>query len=329
MPRAVALFSGGLDSTLAILVLKRQGFEIDALNVRTPMDCCRVPAARAAAELGVRLTVRPVEEDYVDVIRRPRFGYGRAMNPCVDCRIYMARMARRLMDQVGACVVATGEVLGQRVNSQKRRQLTAIEVHSGLEGRLLRPLSARLLPPTVPEREGLIDRERLYGFSGRGRRPLIALARRLGVETIPGPSTGCALTERSFAPRVRDLMEMNPAATLADYELLNLGRHVRFDERTKVVVSRNGAENSRLRAMLERSSSPRWALVAPDGFPGPFAIVAGEVSPAACTFAAGLIARYGSPPEDAGAVLVEHDGTTQALPLSPAAELAAEGGSPP
>lgn len=310
MRRAIVLFSGGLDSTLAVRIMQEQGFLVEALHVRTPFDCCRVPAARQAAELGVGLTVVSVADDYVEIVRRPRFGYGRAVNPCVDCRIYLCRMAGRMMDQTGACAVVTGEVLGQRAGSQRRRHLETIEVHAGLEGRLLRPLSARLLAPTVPEREGLVDREKLYAFSGRSRKPLIELARRLGVTRIPGPSTGCALAEPGFAPRVRDLVELDPQATLADFELLNYGRHVRLDERAKVVVGRNARENAAIRALYERHATPRWALLEPDGFPGPSALVAGRIDEAAVRSAAGLVLRYAKARQAPTAtVSVLHDGT--------------------
>ncbi len=295
MNRAVVLFSGGLDSTLAVRLLQEQGFEVEALNVRTPFDCCRQPAAEVAAGLGVRLTVLSVGDDYVEIIRRPKFGYGRAVNPCVDCRIHLCRMARSLMHDSGACLVATGEVLGQRPNSQKRRHLDAIEVHSGLEGRLLRPLSARLLAPTLPEREGLVDRARLFGFSGQGRKPLIELARKLGLTRFPGPSSGCALAQPSFAPRVLDLIQLDPQATRADFELLGLGRHVRVDERTKVVLGRNAEENAALRALSTRAASPRWRLLEPEGFAGPTAVVCGEASDEALRMADGLVRHYAAP----------------------------------
>ena len=292
MSRAVALFSGGLDSSLAIRILQEQGFEVEALNVRTTFDCCRAPAARAAAELGARLTVLSVQDDYLDVIRRPTYGYGRGMNPCLDCRIYMCKMASRFMQQTGACVVITGEILGQRPMSQKRRDLDVVAYESGLEGRLLRPLSARLLQPTVAELQGQIDRRRLYGFSGRGRKPLIELAKRLGIGRIPGPSTGCALTETTFAPRVRDLMRFQPEATLWEFELLNVGRHFRFDPGTKVVVGRREEENLRMEQFFHRADAPRSAFLHPEGFVGPDALLVGPLSEAALEFAAARMLRY-------------------------------------
>ncbi len=219
-----------------------------------------------------------VGEDYLDLIRSPRHGYGRAVNPCVDCRIHMAKMARRMMENLGACVVISGEVLGQRPMSQKRCDLEVIAHESGLDGRLLRPLSAKQLAPTIPEREGLVDRDRLYGFSGRGRTKLMALARQLGLRVFAQPSTGCALTEESFAPRVRDLMRFSPSATTWDFELLNVGRHIRLDESTKAVVGRNAEENAVLRSFAARADASESARIEPEGFAGPDVLLVGEPS---------------------------------------------------
>jgi len=220
MPRAVALFSGGLDSMLAVRIMQREGFDVEGLNVRTPFSCCQVDPAKAAAAMGVRLSVVSVGDDYLDIIRRPAFGFGRGVNPCVDCRIYMCRLAREQMLQLHADLVITGEVVGQRPMSQKRRDLDVIQRHSGLEGRLLRPLCARLLPPTLPEQQGLIQRDHLYDFTGSGRHKLLELAKQLGLPDPPTPSVGCTLTQPAFAPKVRDLLQFQYHATRWHFELL-------------------------------------------------------------------------------------------------------------
>jgi tRNA-specific 2-thiouridylase len=292
MPRAVALLSGGLDSMLAVGILQRQGFEIEALNIRTLFECCQGRAARAAGQLGVRLTVRSVADDYLDVIRQPVYGYGKGVNPCVDCRIYMCKMAKQFMHQVDACLVVTGEVLGQRPMSQRRWQVEVIERKSGLEGRLLRPLSAKLLPPTIPEQQGLADREAFYEFNGRGRGALIRLAERLGIREIPQPSTGCALAQVTFAPRVRDLITAHSNATCWDFELLNVGRHLRIDEHTKAVVGRNEPENAVLGDFFRRADASETALVHPESFLGPDVLLVGQVTNEAVRFAGALILRY-------------------------------------
>ncbi|MHB8898140.1 MAG: hypothetical protein ACYC6Y_05290 [Thermoguttaceae bacterium] len=290
--KAVALFSGGLDSMLAIRILQEQGFEVEALNIRTVFDCCKVPAAQAAANLGVRVTVLGVADDYLQVLRHPRHGYGKGFNPCVDCRAYMARMARQLMEEIGACVVITGELLGQRPNSQKRPQLEIVAREAGLQGRLLRPLSAKLLAPTIPETQGLIDREKLYDFTGRSRKPLIELAEKFGIVDLPTPSTGCALTEKTFAPRVQDLLERQPDANRWDFELLNTGRHIRHGDRTKIVVGRNQPENALLEAFFRRGDAPLVALVEPANFVGPVALIVGPRDDEAIGLTGALLVRY-------------------------------------
>ncbi len=321
MPRAVALFSGGLDSMLSVRIMQQQGFDVEALNLRTLYSCCQTGAAQIAAAMGVRLTVLSVGDDYVDVIRNPKYGYGRAVNPCIDCRIYMCRMARRFMEKVGACVVVTGEVAGQRPMSQKKHQLAIIARRSGLEGRLLRPLSARLLPPTAAELEGLVDRQGLYAFSGRARRPLMALAQQLkipetGAGRWPSPSTGCALTEPTFAPRVRDLLRCHPDAGRWDFEVLNHGRHFRFDSQTRVVVGRNATENAALRLLALRKDAPEVALLTPENFRGPDALVVGSASPPVVEFAGTLMLRYAQAEHSAGAkVCVTGPGGRSAMPI--------------
>jgi hypothetical protein len=292
MPRAVALFSGGLDSTLAILLVQRQGIEVQALNIRTTFDCCRAPAAQLAHQLGAKLTVLSVAEDYIDVLRNPTHGYGRGVNPCVDCRIYMAKMAKRFMEDMDACLVITGEVVGQRPMSQKKRDLSIIEEQSGLQGRLLRPLSAKLLPPTLPEKQGIIDRSRLKAFSGRNRTSLMRLAQELGLKQTPQPSTGCALTEVTFAPRVRDLWDHNVNASLRDLELLKLGRHIRVDTQIKAVVGRDATENAALALFFEQEASCHMAYLHPENFLGADVLVTGRIDEQSIELATGLVLRH-------------------------------------
>lgn len=298
MPRAVALFSGGLDGMLAVRILQEQGFEVDALYIATVFACSdsESRAAEAADDLGVRLTVQNVADDYLELIRHPSFGYGRGLNPCIDCRIYMVRMAGRFMEDLRACLVITGEILGQRPMSQKRRDLDLIRHRSGIDDRLLRPLSAKLLEPTAAEREGLVDREKLFDFVGRGRGKLIELAARFGLYRVPAPSTGCALTESTFAPRVRDLIEFRAEATRWEFELLNVGRHFRLGADTKAVIGRDAAENASLRRFAARGDAPESALLEPENFLGPDALVVGPIAGAtaeeALHIAAGLMLRY-------------------------------------
>jgi tRNA U34 2-thiouridine synthase MnmA/TrmU len=290
--RCVALFSGGLDSILAVRIMQEQGIEVEVLNFKTIFTCCQDQAGQAARDLGVRLTVLATEDDYLDLVKYPRFGYGKGANPCVDCRIYMFEGAKRYMEQSGAQFIVSGEVVGQRPMSQKKRDLEVIAFHSHLEDLLVRPLSAKLLPPTLPERKGWIDRSRLYGIKGRGRRELIALAKQYGLQDIPTPSTGCALTETLFAKKVHDLIHFEPEAQRWDFELLKLGRHFRFDDHVKAVVGRNEAENEQLEYMFRLPNSSASTMFYPANFMGPRVLLIGASTPLSLDFATGLVMRF-------------------------------------
>ncbi|NIL97122.1 MAG: hypothetical protein GTO53_06105 [Planctomycetales bacterium] len=324
--RAVALLSGGLDSILAVRTLQQQGIEVEALNFRTLFTCCQDQASQAARRLGITLTALHAEDEYLQRVRRPQFGYGRGANPCVDCRIYMFQRASEYMRQVGASLVVSGEVLGQRPNSQKRRDLRVIEWHSGLQGRLLRPLSAKLLPPTLPEQEGQVDREQLHAFSGRSRKGLIALAQRFGfaADEIPSPSTGCALTEKTFAPRVFDLLKMDKKNTPWDFELLKVGRHLRLTSATKAVIGRRADENQLLEYLAGRPDSRAAAVLQPANFAGPTVLLVGTVDDLALETAGALLLRFAKDPPPGPQVLLRRDGRQSLRPVDhhPAAETA-------
>lgn len=309
MARCVALLSGGLDSMLAVRLMQEQGIEVEGLNFKTIFTCCQDQAGQSARDLGIRVTVVGQDADYLDLVKAPRFGYGRGANPCVDCRIYMFRKAKVLMEQCGAQFVVSGEIVGQRPMSQKRRDLEVISYHSELDDLLLRPLSARLLPPTRPEREGLVDRERLWDFSGRSRKGLIKLANRLGISDIPSPSTGCALTEPRFSRKVFDLIEREPNSDAWDYDLLKYGRHFRFDDRTKIVVGRNESDNQVLKLMHQSPHQTDTVLISPSGFAGPRVLVVGLASHATFKIAASLLLRYAHQSDTTGLeVEVDRDG---------------------
>ncbi len=329
--RAVVLLSGGLDSILAIRILQEQGVEVEAVNFQTIFTCCRDNAARAAHDLNVRLTVLEQGDDYVELVRRPRYGYGKGANPCVDCRIYMFRHARTFMHEIGATFVASGEVLGQRPMSQKRRDLDIIARQSGLDSLLLRPLSALLLPPTHPETTGQVDRSRLYAFAGRSRKGLIRLAKHFGLKDIPSPSTGCALTEKTFAGKVHDLIRIDSHSQRWDFELLNVGRHLRIDTRTKAIVGRNASENESLDTMFRAPQSRGSALFVPDNFAGPTVMLVGPPTESALQFAGALLLRYTKRYDPENAVVIrdlivdgDQEGISQSVrvhPLPQAAEL--------
>ncbi len=294
MTRCVTLLSGGLDSMLAIRIMQAQGIEVEALNFKTMFTCCQDLSAQAAHRLGVRLTVVSQEDDYLELIKNPRFGYGKGANPCVDCRIYMFERAEKFMEQIGADFIVSGEVVGQRPMSQKRRDLDVISHQSGLEDLLLRPLSAKLLLPTLPERKGLVDRERLYAFQGRSRKGLIRLAKAYGLDEVPTPSTGCALTEPLFGKKVHDLIQIQVDPQPWDFQLVKVGRHFRFDDQTKVIVGRDQTENQQLEYSHRLPEATSTALFDPESFSGPVALLSGPPTDEAIEFALGLVLRYGT-----------------------------------
>jgi hypothetical protein len=314
----VALLSGGLDSLLAIRVLQEQNVRIEAFNFKTIFTCCQNRSAQAARELGVPLTVIREEDDYLDLIRDPRFGYGKGANPCIDCRIYMFRRARIFMEQIGADFVASGEILGQRPKSQKRWDLDVIAYHAGLEELLLRPLSAKLMPITLPERQGVVDRSQLYAFTGRGRKGLVQLAERYGLRTIPHPSTGCALTDPRFSRIVFDLMKRCPDAGRWDFELLKLGRHFRFDNDVKLIVGRRETENEQLESMHALPGARSTAALKPADYTGALVLVVGPLSENALRYAGGLAWRYArlEGRNEARVHVIERD-RTWTMPIQP------------
>ena len=252
MIKAIALLSGGLDSTLSTKLILEQGVEVEAINFLT-LFCNCTPRGKtclvsksAATKLGIKLKVFEVSREYLEIVKNPKHGYGRNMNPCLDCRIFMFKRAGQYMRETGASFLITGEVLGERPMSQRREAMRIIEKESGLEGLILRPLSAKLLNSTIPEKEGLVNRKKLLAMKGRSRRPQIELAEQLDINDYPCPAGGCLLTDPGFAGRIRDLKDHRPDFTLNDVQLLKIGRHFRLGPETKLVVGRNEEENSRL-----------------------------------------------------------------------------------
>jgi len=284
----IALISGGLDSALAAKLMLEQGIGVQGLFLSMSWGCCeKDKAVSCAQQLGIPLMVLPVGEAYLDVIRQPKYGYGTGMNPCIDCRIYMFRIARQYMQELGAGFVVTGEVLGQRPMSQMRRPLGLIEAESGLEGLLLRPLSAQLLEPTLPELLGVVDRDRLLRIAGRSRQEQMALAQAEGISGYSTPAGGCLLTDEHFANKAKDLFAHEERPTTKDMELLTVGRHFRVGPRTKIILGRNEIEN----LMLEGHAQPGYTCLRPQ-FAGPAALLTGEWSDEAARLAVSLICRH-------------------------------------
>jgi tRNA-uridine 2-sulfurtransferase len=289
MPRAIVLFTGSLDAMLAARALLDQGCEIEALHFRTLWGCGRGEVEKAANSLGIPLITRDVGDDYLDILRRPRFGFGPAKNPCIDCRIHLFRMAAAYLRETKADLIASGEILGQRPIGQRRKDLEVIAYHSGVGERLLRPLSAKLLPETAVERSGLVDRSRLFAFHGSGRRELIELAKQWRFPYLPPPSAGCPAAQKPLAALLRDLLDHHPDACRADFEMLRFGRHYRIDERTKLVLGRQKVENLYLRQLAEKCEAERVIFLEPKTFFGPSAVLRGENPETALPIAAGML----------------------------------------
>jgi tRNA-uridine 2-sulfurtransferase len=271
--KAIGLFSGGLDSILAVKLMTEQGVEAIALHFRVPFAAPGRPAEsdrlQSLAEVaGASLVSVDVGDDYFDLVRKPQYGYSRALAPCIDCIGYMLRKARELAMQLKADFVFTGEVVGQRAHCQNKRSLKLLETVNKMNGRLLRPLSAKLLEPTIPELTGLVRRERLLDLKGHGRRRQIRLAAEYGILDYAPPAGGCLLTDKNFAARARDAITAEQF-TAADVALLTYGRHFRLESGAKVVVGRNEAENSLIESLVVGGDE----LCRPVGVVGPVALL--------------------------------------------------------
>jgi len=300
--RAVGMLSGGLDSMLATRIMVNQGIQVTALHFRTGFSYVErnraagrrpsglTDAERAAGILGVPLEVVDVTKGYIPIVLNPRFGYGSGMNACVDCRIFLLQQAKVWMEAHDYHFVFTGEVAGQRPKSQMRPTLRTVERESGLEGYLLRPLSAKLLEPTIPEQRKWVDRERLYSISGRGRKEQIALAEALGITEYAQPSGGCCyLIHQAYCHRLRDFLdhEGENALTTAQVQLLAVGRHLRLNSGRRVVVGRHEREND----YLENCGVMGVRLTTPD-HPGPVTLMPGDPTHEEIAQAARITAGY-------------------------------------
>jgi tRNA U34 2-thiouridine synthase MnmA/TrmU len=289
--KAIALFSSGLDSLLAVKLVQNQGIEVIALYFLVPFGRHskeNIDAVKKSAScLGVKLKIVELGENYFEIIKNPKYGYGKNLNPCIDCRIFMFNRAKEVMRRIDASFIITGEVLGQRPKSQNRKSFELIEKESGLEGLILRPLSAKLLKSTIVEDNRGVNRQNLLDISGRSRVVQIDLAAKLGIKEYPWPAGGCLLTESSFCARVEDLIE-HKELNSDNVELLKIGRHFRVTSSYKLVVGRDEEENNRLLNFVKKGD----LYFEPKDLPGPSGIGRGMVDEESKVISAQILARY-------------------------------------
>lgn len=291
--KAVALFSGGLDSILAIKIMLEQGIEVHALNFLTIFCTCTAKgcmhqATKAAKEVGVSLKVMNITKEYMEIVKNPKYGRGRNMNPCIDCRVFTFKKARSFMEEIGASFIVTGEVLGERPMSQRRNAIEIIERKSGLTGLIVRPLSAKLFEPSIPEKMGIVDRNKLLDIQGRRRERQIMLAKEFGINDYPCPAGGCLLTDKGFSNRLKDLFKYNLKYDITDLHLLKIGRQYRIKESAKLFVGRNERENQ----LLLTFSGTGDYIFDVVGIPSPIGLVRGSIEEESIPLISSILARY-------------------------------------
>lgn len=313
MSKALGLLSGGLDSSLAALCLKRQGVDVTAISFVTPFFGSS-KAELAAKQMGIPLLVENISEVHLEMLKNPHYGYGKNMNPCIDCHAMMFRLAGEIMAEQGFDFLFSGEVLGQRPMSQNSNALRSVANYSGHPDRIIRPLSAKLLPETTIEEQGLVDRNRLLDIQGRSRKPQEALAKEWGLTDFPSSGGGCLLTEIHFSDRLRDLVKHQPDCNVDDVELLKIGRQFRLSKQSKLTLGRHQKDNDAIRA-ADRSG---YIILRTPGVSGPLGLVSGKPSEEDLQTAGAILATYGKGKnqEEVG-VLAEMPGGEKRFRIAP------------
>lgn len=292
--KAIGLFSGGLDSILAVEVLREQDVDIAGVTFETPFFSAE-RARKIAGAIDLPLRVIDITRPHLSMLQDPPHGYGKNMNPCIDCHALMLETAGKIMTETGADFIFTGEVMGQRPMSQTGKSLRQVAKLSGYGDFVLRPLSALLLPETVPEMEGKVERQKLLDIQGRGRKRQMALADRYGISSYPAPGGGCLLTDPGFSERLRDLMRSCPDPSVRDIELLKLGRHLRISRDVKIAVGRNRDENEAILGITRESD----IILSVKNVPGPVVIIPGGAGMEEVERAAAVCAFYSDASRDA------------------------------
>jgi tRNA-uridine 2-sulfurtransferase len=315
--RALGLCSGGLDSILSALVLRDQGIHVEWITFETPFFTAE-KARRAAGQTGIELHVQDITPDYLVMIQNPPAGFGKNMNPCMDCHSLMFNKAGAIMQDRGFDFLFSGEVMGQRPMSQNTNSLRYVAKHSGFQNYILRPLSALKLTRTPMEEQGLVDRKRLLDISGRSRKPQMALARKYGIKDYPTPAGGCLLTDPGYSQRLKDLIDHGVELTPSALHLLKYGRHMRLNTGAKIIVGRTQKDNE---GILQHCDPQRDAVLKTNGFPGPTVVLPGGGSKEALFLAGAVCAGYSKAPDFAPvSIQVAMAGKVQnitVLPISP------------
>ncbi len=291
--RAIGLCSGGLDSQLAVCVLKAQGIEVEIITYDSPFYN-PAPAIKAAKQLDVKLHLIDFTEEIVGLVNNPPHGFGKCMNPCIDCHALMFKRAGEMMVKMGFDFIFTGEVLDQRPMSQNRRSLGVVAKDSSFEDLVLRPLCAKLLEPTKPEREGWVDREKLLDLSGRSRKPQFELAKQYGVKEYPTPAGGCRLTEPHYSKRLAELKSHEGVNDSHSLTMLRYGRHFRLSNEVKLILGRNADDNTKIEELIRDSD----IVLTPTELPGPTGILPNGASEKEIAVATSILVRYIKNPPD-------------------------------
>jgi len=265
--KALLLFSGGLDSLLSAKILQEQGIVVEAVFFKSYFFNIK----EKPKNLGFKFRIVDISDKQFEIVKNPKYGYGKNINPCIDCHLLMFREAKKLIEKEGFDFVATGEVLDERPMSQNKKSLTLIEKESGLTGKLLRPLSAKLLKPTDVEKKGIVNRDKLYSIKGKSRRKQIELAKEFGIKDYPTPAGGCLLTDPEFSKRLKELLDKNKEVSRNDLELLYYGRHF-WHNNVKIVVGRDEEENKKIKKLKQEGDT----LIEIKDIPGPTTLVRGE-----------------------------------------------------
>jgi tRNA-uridine 2-sulfurtransferase len=291
--KAVALFSGGLDSMLAIRMMLEQGIEVHALYFyfvfsHGKRDESEKYIKKFTEPLNVPVKIIDGTYELLAMIKNPQYAVGKNINPCIDCRIFTLIRAGEYMKEIGASFIVTGEVLGERPLSQRLEALKLIDRESGLGGLIVRPLSAKLLEPTEPEKQGILDRNKLMDIEGRRRVQQISLAKKLGIEDYQNPAGGCLLTDKGFSARLRDFLKYSPEADIRDLELLKIGRHFRISDDLEFIVGRDEKENNELMSFAKDNDHILDII----DVPGPAGLARGKVTDKDMAIMASILARY-------------------------------------